>query len=92
MRNEAPLVQLDAPAIAEDDEGMDLFELLALLRQHLDACCWPDSLLAGVAALGVTYLMTPTFTAITTFLPPQQQQSAAASALASLGPLAGLAG
>ena len=36
--------------------------------------------------------MTPVFTARTTFLPPQQQQSGVASALASLGGLAGLAG
>jgi uncharacterized protein involved in exopolysaccharide biosynthesis len=43
-------------------------------------------------ALGVTYLIPPTYTASTTFMPPQQSQSAAASALASLGPLASLAG
>jgi len=42
-------------------------------------------LLAGVAALGITYLMKPTFTARTSFIPPQQSQSSAASALASLG-------
>jgi uncharacterized protein involved in exopolysaccharide biosynthesis len=49
-------------------------------------------LLAGLTALGVTYLIPPTFTASTTFLPPQQQQNTAASALASLGALSGLAG
>lgn len=49
-------------------------------------------LLAGVAALGISFLVTPTFTARTTFLPPQQQQSAAAAALGQLGALAGLAG
>jgi capsule polysaccharide export protein KpsE/RkpR len=42
--------------------------------------------------LGVTYLMAPVFTARTVFLPPQQQQSLAASALASLGSLSGLVG
>jgi len=36
--------------------------------------------------------MAPTFTASVKFLPPQQQQSAAASMLASLGGLGGLAG
>ena len=46
----------------------------------------------GVAVLGATYLVTPTFTARTAFLPPQQQQSAAASALASLGGLSSLVG
>ena len=49
-------------------------------------------LLVGLAALGITGLVTPIFTASTTFMPPQQAQSAASSALASLGALAGLAG
>lgn len=49
-------------------------------------------LLASVVALGISYLFTPTFSARVSFMPPQQQQSGAASALASLGALAGLAG
>jgi uncharacterized protein involved in exopolysaccharide biosynthesis len=49
-------------------------------------------ILAGSLALCITYLISPTFTARTVFLPPQQQQSAAASAIASLGALSGLAG
>jgi uncharacterized protein involved in exopolysaccharide biosynthesis len=50
-------------------------------------------LLIGVAALGATYLVTPTYTARTSFLPPQpQQQSAPASVLASLGGLSSLVG
>jgi uncharacterized protein involved in exopolysaccharide biosynthesis len=48
-------------------------------------------LLVGVAALGITYAIAPTFTGRTTFLPPQQQ-GAGATALASLGALANLAG
>jgi tyrosine-protein kinase Etk/Wzc len=43
-------------------------------------------------AIVVSLLMTPIFTAKTVTMPPQQQQSGAASALASLGGLAGLAG
>jgi len=50
------------------------------------------SLAVGAIALGISYLIPPTYTARTMFLPPQQQQSAAASALASLGALSGLAG
>lgn len=42
-------------------------------------------------ALVVSLLMTPIFTAKTVMMPPQQQQSGAASALASLGGLAGAA-
>lgn len=91
MRNEAPLVGLDAGEREDDDAGMELFELLSLFVRHLK---WlvAGPVLAGLLAFGITTLMAPTFTATTTFLPPQQQQSAAASALASLGPLAGLAG
>jgi uncharacterized protein involved in exopolysaccharide biosynthesis len=49
-------------------------------------------LLAGAIALGIAFVIPPTYTAKTTILPPQQQQSTAASALASLGALAGIAG
>jgi uncharacterized protein involved in exopolysaccharide biosynthesis len=48
---------------------------------------------AALLALGGSYLIKPTFTATTSFLPPQQQQpGAAGGALASLGALAGLSG
>jgi len=46
----------------------------------------------GLAALGISFAIPPTYTAKTQFLPPQQQQSAAASLLSSLGSLGGLAG
>lgn len=49
------------------------------------------SLILGVAALGIAFLIPPTFTARTSFLPPQQQQSTASAALASLGALGNLA-
>jgi uncharacterized protein involved in exopolysaccharide biosynthesis len=49
-------------------------------------------LAVGLAALGCSYLITPTYTARAVLLPPQQQQSSAAAALQSLGALAGLAG
>lgn len=48
-------------------------------------------LIFGAAGLGISYLITPIFTARTTFLPPQQSGTAG-GALASLGALAGLAG
>lgn len=47
---------------------------------------------AGVLALGISFVVPPTFTASTKFMPPQQQQSAAAIMLQSLGALGGLAG
>jgi uncharacterized protein involved in exopolysaccharide biosynthesis len=51
-------------------------------------------LAAGFLALGVSFLITPTFTATTRILPPQQQSAAAmlASQLGALGGLAGAAG
>ena len=78
---------------SEDDDmpGMSLTETLVALRSHLILMV-VGPLMAGLAALGITMLIAPTFTAITTFLPPQQTQSGAASALVSLGSLAGLAG
>ena len=74
-----------------DDEGMTLGEMASALRERLGLLV-VGPLAAGALALGVTYLIAPTFTAVTTFMPPQQAQSSAASALAALGPLAGLAG
>jgi len=48
-------------------------------------------LAVGLAALGISFSIAPTFTAKVTFLPPQQQQSSAAALLQSLGSLGGLA-
>jgi uncharacterized protein involved in exopolysaccharide biosynthesis len=75
----------------DEEEGMGLLDIAAILalRWRLLAI---GPIAAGALALGATLLIKPTFTAKTTFLPPHQQQSAAASALASLGSLAGLAG
>lgn len=52
------------------------------------------ALLALGAGLGyaASFLVAPAYTSSTSMLPPQQQQSATASALASLGALAGLGG
>ena len=77
---------LDAQAPREAPE-FDLF--LTLLQRWKLLVFGP--LAVGLIALGISYLVTPTFTARASFLPPQQQGSAG-SALASLGSLAGLAG
>jgi uncharacterized protein involved in exopolysaccharide biosynthesis len=74
----------------EEDE-VSLLELAVPLAEHVKLLTL-GPLSAGLLALGFAYLIPPTFTATTTFLPPQQQQSVASSALASLGALAGLAG
>lgn len=74
-----------------DDDGMTLGDMAAALREKLSLITLVP-LAAGLLAFGASYLIAPTFTANTTFMPPQQAQSGAASALASLGSLASLAG
>jgi uncharacterized protein involved in exopolysaccharide biosynthesis len=68
--------------------GMDT--LIALAERWRLLVLGP--LLGGLIALGISYLVPKTFTARASFLPPQQQLSSAAGALASLGALSGLAG
>ncbi len=74
-----------------DDAEISLLDLLQVVADNLRLLLG-GSLLAGVLALGVTFAVTPTFTATTSFMPPQQQASGAASLLQSLGSLGGLAG
>lgn len=75
----------------QDDDEISLLDLLQVVVDNLRLLVL-GPLACGLAALGISFAITPTFTAKTQFLPPQQQQSAAASMLASLGTLGGLAG
>jgi tyrosine-protein kinase Etk/Wzc len=75
----------------QDDDEISLLDLLQVIVDNLRLLVL-GPLVCGLAALGISFAITPTFTAKTQFLPPQQQQSAAASMLASLGALGGLAG
>ena len=74
-----------------DDDEISLLDLLQTIVDNLRLLVL-GPLAVGVTALGISFLIAPTYTAKTQFLPPQQQQSAAASMLASLGSLGGLAG
>jgi uncharacterized protein involved in exopolysaccharide biosynthesis len=78
------------PSEPEDDE-ISLLDLLQTIVDNLRLLIL-GPLVVGLAALGYSFNIPPTFTAAVKFLPPQQQQSAAASMLASLGGLGGLAG
>lgn len=49
------------------------------------------TVIAASAAFGLSFVIPPTYTAATTFLPPQRHDAVSASALAALGPLTGLA-
>ncbi len=76
---------------AQDSDEINLIDILQVIKENLLLLVL-GPLLVGLIALGITFVIPPTFTASTTFLPPQQQQSASASLLASLGSLGGLAG
>jgi uncharacterized protein involved in exopolysaccharide biosynthesis len=81
-----------APVIVDEAaESLGLLDLAIPLVEHWKLWIL-GSLVIGLLALGNAFLMTPIYTARTSFLPPQQQQSGMASALASLGGLAGLVG
>ena len=75
----------------EADDEISLLDLLQTVVDNLRLLVL-GPLAVGITALGISFLISPTYTAKTQFLPPQQQQSAAASMLASLGSLGGLAG
>ena len=74
-----------------DDDEISLLDLLQVIVDNLRLLVL-GPLVCGLAALGYSFTIAPTYTAKTQFLPPQQQQSSAASMLASLGALGGLAG
>jgi uncharacterized protein involved in exopolysaccharide biosynthesis len=84
-------MQDDSPVEDGSDAGPDLFDVLLPLVQHWRLLV-VGTLVAGLATLGITFALPKVYTSRTVFLPPQQQQSAAASALAQLGALSGLAG
>jgi uncharacterized protein involved in exopolysaccharide biosynthesis len=89
MSERSPVGPTAAPADPEDREEVDLLGLFVLLLLHWKTVVLAP-LLAGLVALGITYLIPKTYTSRTVFLPPQQQQSAAAAALAQLSALSGL--
>lgn len=81
----------DTPNAPGQDDEISLLDLLQTIVDNLRLLIL-GPLVVGLAALGITFVIPPTFTAETKFLPPQQQQGMAASMLASLGALGGLAG
>jgi len=77
-------------ARAAEEDTFDLTNLMEPVRSNVIRIV-AGAIFAGMVAIGLSFLVSPVFTATTSFLPPQQQQSAAVGALASLGSLAGLA-
>lgn len=78
-------------SVLRAEAGLGLLDLLSILapRRKLLAI---GPLAAGTVALGISFLIPPTFTAQTVFVPPQQGHSSASAAMASIGALANLAG
>jgi tyrosine-protein kinase Etk/Wzc len=89
--NDNQSAESNLPMGMQDDDEISLLDLLQTIVDNLRLLVL-GPLAVGITALGISYLIPPTYTAKTQFLPPQQQQSAAASMLASLGSLGGLAG
>jgi uncharacterized protein involved in exopolysaccharide biosynthesis len=85
MTEQAPII-----AAVEDDE-ISLLDLLQTIVDNLRLLVL-GPLAVGLLTLGISFAIAPTYTATVKFLPPQQQQSSAASMLAGLGALGGLAG
>jgi uncharacterized protein involved in exopolysaccharide biosynthesis len=75
----------------KDNNQTSLFDLVLIIAENLKLLIL-GPLAIGLAALGMSFLLTPTFTATTVILPPKQQQGAAAAMLQQLGALGGLAG
>ena len=75
----------------ETDDEISLLDLLQTIVDNLRLLVL-GPIAMGITGFGIAFLIPPTYTAKTQFIPPQQQQSAAASMLASLGNLGGLAG
>lgn len=76
---------------APADDEISLLDLFATIAENLKLLILLP-LAVGLAVLGISFMLTPVYTAQTKFLPPLQQQSAAAAMLQQLGGLAGLAG
>lgn len=79
-----------ANPIDTEDDDVSLLDLLKVIVENLRLLVF-GPLVVGLLALGVSFLITPSFTATTRILPPQQQQSSAAMMLQNLGALGGLA-
>ena len=79
----------DSPQALDAEDEISFLDLLHTIVDNLRLLII-GPLVVGLAALGISFFVTPTFTATVKFLPPQQQQSAAASMLPALADLADL--
>lgn len=76
---------------AEEKATLSLLDFAVAFAEHRRLLILAP-ISVGMVAWALTFLVQPVYTAKTLIIPPQQQQSSAATALQSLGALAGLAG
>ena len=79
------------PAPTVDEDEISLLDLALTVAENLRLLIL-GPLAVGLAALGISFAITPTFTATTLLMPPQQQQSAASMLAQQLGALGALGG
>lgn len=82
--------EYNSPEFPEED-GIKLLDILQTLAENARLLIY-GPLIVGLVALGITFLLKPTYIAVTSIMTPQQQQGAAAAVMAQLGALAGMAG
>jgi tyrosine-protein kinase Etk/Wzc len=90
MTTQAPSEQIQSP-IEPKDNGINLVAIIVAIGEE-KWMIFGIAFICALVGLGYSLTMTNIYTAKTTILPPQQNQSSAAGALATLGGLAGLAG
>jgi uncharacterized protein involved in exopolysaccharide biosynthesis len=84
--------QINPGTFVEDNDEISLLDLLTVIVENLKLLIL-GPLAAGILALGVSFLIPPTFTAKTTMIPPGQSSGGGAAALlGQLGGLGALAG
>ena len=66
--------QTQAPAAYEEADEISLLDLLQVIADNLRLLIL-GPLAAGVVALGISFMIRPTFTARTILMPPQQQST-----------------
>ena len=77
-------------AYREEEEGISILDLLLILAAR-KGLILGLTLLGGIIATVIAFLIPPTYTATAVIMPPQQQSSSAAALLGQLGGVAGLA-
>lgn len=79
--------EMNTPLVEEGESGaFDLLDVLQMVAEHLRLLI-SAPLVIGLIVFGGSYAITPTYTALTTLLPPLQQQSSAAAMMQALGAL-----